>query len=100
MHGPRGLRSAACDPRGVGRQGHGGHPRPVQRAAADIPGLRVGHYVSEGVGELDQDKLTPLLRFKYHNSIADTIKDLGRPEEIGQMFAGFQRFLYQAVGQA
>lgn len=55
----------------------------------------LSHYVSEGVGELDQDKLTPLLRLKYHNSIADAVADLGKPEEIGLVFAGFQKYLYQ-----
>ncbi len=55
----------------------------------------LSHYVSEGVGELDQDKLTPLLRLKYHNSIADAVADLGKPEEIGKVFTGFQKFLYQ-----
>jgi type I restriction enzyme R subunit len=53
------------------------------------------HYVSVGVAELDQEKLTPLLRLKYHHSIADAVADLGRPEEIGGLFAGFQRYLYQ-----
>ncbi len=46
-----------------------------------------------GVEELDQDKLTPLLRLKYHNSIADAVADLGRPEGIGKAFAGFQQYL-------
>jgi type I restriction enzyme, R subunit len=55
----------------------------------------LSHYVSVGVDELDQEKLTPLLRLKYHNSIADAVADLGRPEEIGKVFVGFQRFLYQ-----
>jgi type I restriction enzyme, R subunit len=55
----------------------------------------LSHYVSVGVEELDQDKLTPLLRLKYHNSIADAVADLGRAEDIGLLFAGFQRFLYQ-----
>ena len=55
----------------------------------------LSHYVSVGVDELDQEKLTPLLRIKYHNSIADAVADLGRPEEIGRVFAGFQKFLYQ-----
>jgi len=27
------------------------------------------------------------------NSIADAVADLGKPEEIGQLFSGFQRFL-------
>jgi type I restriction enzyme, R subunit len=49
------------------------------------------HDVSEGVHELDQEKLTPLLR--YNNSIAD----LGRPEEIGSVFASFQRYLYDTA---
>jgi type I restriction enzyme R subunit len=52
------------------------------------------HYVSQGVRELDQEKLTPLLRLRYHDSIADAVADLGRPEEIGKVFAGFQKFLY------
>jgi type I restriction enzyme R subunit len=55
----------------------------------------LSHYVNVGVDELDQEKLTPLLRLKYHNSIADAVADLGRPEEIGKVFTGFQRFLYQ-----
>jgi type I restriction enzyme R subunit len=55
------------------------------------------HYVSVGVEELDQDKLTPLLRLKYHDSIADAVADLGRPDEIGKVFAGFQRYLYSEV---
>jgi type I restriction enzyme R subunit len=47
-----------------------------------------------GVEELDQNKLTPLLRLKYHDSIADAVADLGKPDEIGKVFAGFQRYLY------
>jgi type I restriction enzyme R subunit len=57
----------------------------------------LAHYVNVGVGELDLDKLTPLLRLKYHNSISDAVADLGKPEEIGSVFAGFQQFLYQAT---
>ncbi|MBU1185127.1 MAG: DEAD/DEAH box helicase family protein [Proteobacteria bacterium] len=55
----------------------------------------LSHYVSVGVEELDQGKLTPLLRLKYHDSIADAIADLGKPEEIGRVFSGFQKYLYQ-----
>jgi type I restriction enzyme R subunit len=54
----------------------------------------LSHYVSVGVEELDQDKLTPLLRLKYHDSIADALADLGKPDEIGKVFAGFQKYLY------
>ena len=57
----------------------------------------LSHYVSVGVEELDQSKLTPLLRLKYHNSIADAVADLGKPEDIGKAFSGFQRYLYAAA---
>ena len=57
----------------------------------------LSHYVSVGVEELDQNKLNPLLRLKYHDSIADAVADLGRPEEIGRVFTGFQKYLYQQV---
>ncbi len=55
----------------------------------------LSHYVSEGVEELDQEKLTPLLRLRYRNSLTDAIADLGSPEEIGRAFSSFQRYLYQ-----
>ena len=55
----------------------------------------LAHYITEGVGELDREKLTPLLRLKYHDSLPDALADLGKPEEIGRAFAGFQRYLYQ-----
>ena len=54
----------------------------------------LSHYVSVGVEELNQDKLKPLLLIKYHDSIADAVADLGQPAEIGQVFAGFQKYLY------
>ena len=56
----------------------------------------LAHYVSEGVRELDQDKLTPLLRLRYHDSVADAVADPGKPEHISKLFAGFQRYLYEA----
>lgn len=55
----------------------------------------LSHYVAVGVEELDQAKLNPLLRLKYHDSITDAVADLGRPDEIGKVFAGFQKYLYQ-----
>jgi type I restriction enzyme R subunit len=57
----------------------------------------LSHHVAVGVDELDQDKLTPLLRLQYHDSIADAVADLGRPDEIGRVFSGFQKYLYQQV---
>ena len=55
----------------------------------------LSHYVRVGVLELDQEKLTPLLRLKYNNSIADAVAHLGKPEDIGRVFIGFQKYLYQ-----
>lgn len=53
----------------------------------------LAHYVTVGVEELDQQKLTPLLRLKY-GAIQDAVADLGAPNEIGKTFSEFQRFLY------
>ena len=56
----------------------------------------LSHYVRVGVEELDREKLRPLLLLRYNNAIADAVADLGRPEEIGHVFTGFQKYLYQA----
>jgi len=77
---------------GHAKAGITSHFNTKQQAFLDFV---LSHYVSEGVRELDQEKLTPLLRLKYHNSIADAVADLGRPEEIAGIFAGFQKYLYQ-----
>jgi len=61
-----------------------------QRAFLDFV---LSHYISVGVEELDQQKLTPLLQLKY-GAIQDAVSDLGHPEEIGKTFAGFQKYLY------
>jgi type I restriction enzyme, R subunit len=53
-------------------------------------------YVEAGVEELDREKLSPLLKLKYNNAIADAIEDLGKPEEIGGAFVAFQKYLYEA----
>jgi type I restriction enzyme R subunit len=58
-------------------------------------GFVLSQYVKVGVEELDRGKLSPLLKLKYHNAISDAWADLGRPEEVGYMFAGFQKYLYQ-----
>jgi type I restriction enzyme, R subunit len=51
------------------------------------------HYISVGVEELSVEKLTPLLKLRYHDSISDAVADLG--DDIGKAFSGFQRYLYQ-----
>ena len=55
------------------------------------------HYVAVGVEELDQDKLTPLLRLKYRDSIADALSELGPADEVRRTFADFQKYLYQVA---
>jgi type I restriction enzyme R subunit len=55
----------------------------------------LSQYVSQGVEELDAEKITPLLRLRYNDSLADAVADLGSPEKIREVFVGFQRYLYQ-----
>lgn len=57
----------------------------------------LAQYVAEGVDELDTEKLTPLLRLRYNNAIADAVADLGDAGQIRQMFVGFQRYLYETI---
>ncbi len=57
----------------------------------------LGHYVKEGVEELDQEKLAPLLRLRYR-TISDAVANLGPAEGIGRAFSSFQRHLYQRPG--
>ncbi len=54
----------------------------------------LSHYITEGVEELDQEKLSPLLIFRY-NAISDAVLDLGAPPAIRAMFSGFQQYLYR-----
>lgn len=54
----------------------------------------LAQYVTQGVEELNTEKLTPLLRLKYHNAISDAVADLGGTAQIRMMFAGFQKYLY------
>ena len=60
----------------------------------------LAHYINLGVEELAQEKLSPLLKLKYHDSLPDAVADLGKPEEIGIIFAGFQKYLYQQQAMA
>ena len=53
----------------------------------------LGHYVARGVGELDADKLPGLIELKYH-SIGDAVAALGPPDNIREVFVGFQKRLY------
>ncbi|HZU53162.1 MAG TPA: DEAD/DEAH box helicase family protein [Holophagaceae bacterium] len=73
------------------RNAMGGEFNGKQRAFVEFV---LGHYVAEGVEELDQEKLSPLLQLKY-SAISDATADLGDPEQIRSVFIGFQRFLYR-----
>jgi len=64
-----------------------------QRAFVDFV---LAQYVAEGVDELDGDKLSPLLKLKYRNAIADAFAELGKPDQVRRVFVGFQRHLYSA----
>lgn len=55
----------------------------------------LGHYVKEGVTELDDTKLGPLLKLKYNNALADAFAELGNAEVVRRAFVGFQKYLYQ-----
>lgn len=61
-----------------------------QRAFIDFV---LGQYTTEGVGELDGDKLAPLLKLRYKGAISDATVDLGTPDQIRGLFIGFQRYL-------
>ncbi|WP_296699231.1 EcoAI/FtnUII family type I restriction enzme subunit R [Thiocapsa sp. UBA6158] len=52
------------------------------------------HYVQVGVEELETEKLTPLLRLRYRNSLSDAVADLGGAVEIKGLFVDFQKWLY------
>lgn len=55
----------------------------------------LGHYVKEGVTELDDTKLVPLLKLKYNNALADAEVELGAAHMIRHAFVSFQKYLYQ-----
>lgn len=50
-------------------------------------------YIKAGVGELDRAKLPQLLELKYH-TVRDAVEELGSVAKIGEVFIGFQQYLY------
>ena len=68
------------------------HPRPESECMFE---QAIHSMFSVGVDELEPSKLTPLWRLKCHDSLADAVADLSKPEEISLVFLGFQRYLYQ-----
>jgi len=53
------------------------------------------HYISQGVDELDQEKLPVLLELKYQ-SVGDAVAVWGSVAEPREVFIGFQKYLYAA----
>lgn len=53
----------------------------------------LAQYVKQGVDELDQEKLSPLLRLKYR-ALPDAFAELGKPDQIRRVFVDFQKHLY------
>ena len=58
----------------------------------------LSEYVKEGVEELDQAKLTPLLELKYR-AVRDAARELGGIAAIRDAFIGFQKYLYLDISQ-
>ena len=63
---------------------------PPISAFATVP----DEYTTRGVGELDLDNLSPLLKLKYGGAISDALADLGKADQVRGLFAGFQQHLY------
>lgn len=57
----------------------------------------LARYVKQGVDELDAEKLSPLLRLRYQ-ALSDAFVEMGKPEQVRQVFVGFQRHRYRAPG--
>ena len=55
-------------------------------------------YIKEGVGELDQGKLSDLIQLRY-GAIRDAEVELGGIPTIRDAFIGFQQYLYESEQQ-
>jgi type I restriction enzyme R subunit len=55
--------------------------------------LELGQYVTQGVDQLDSDKLTPILKLRY-NALNDAMAELGDAVQVRQVFVKFQKHLY------
>lgn len=62
-----------------------------QRAFLDFV---LDQYVAQGVDQLDSEKLSPLLKLRYRNALADAFRDLGTPDQVRRIFVDVQPHLY------
>ena len=67
--------------------------------AAGLPRLRAVAVREGGCGELDQEKLSPLLRLKYRTPSPTPSPTSAGRRRFGRVFAGFQKYLYEAPDQ-
>ena len=63
---------------------------------SELPGPHTGLPSNEDTIDFGRRFSGPDRAPRYQNSIADAVADLGRPEKIGKVFSGFQRYLYDA----
>ena len=62
-----------------------------QRAFLDFV---LAQYVSVGFTELDDEKLPPLIKVRYGDSIDDALAELGNAEGVRRLFVDVQQWLY------
>lgn len=55
-------------------------------------GFLLQRYVTVSVEKRDEENLTPRSRLRYHDSGANAVAELGRPEQSGQVFADLPRY--------
>ena len=56
----------------------------------------LAQYVRVGVHELDKEQLSPLLKLKYNNSIADALAELGARKKSAESLPAFKSFFIRA----
>ena len=74
---------------------------PLERINESFDLIHHGKSIRPGIDFYKRrvnEKLTPLLRLRYQNAIADAVADLGSADQIRKVFVGFQRYLYQTPG--
>lgn len=54
----------------------------------------LAQYIVQALDELDQEKLSSLLKLKYKNALAVAFAELGKPEQVRRVFVDFQKYLY------
>lgn len=71
---------------------------PYEDSQREFLAFVLDHYVRQGVGELDEEKLPHLIELKY-DAVSDAVAKLGEVAAIRELFIGFQEHLYgqQAV---